>query len=112
VLKEWSKTAVKLINEFGGFKEIYQNQAQLPAKLKEIILKGRKEGEPSYQLAKIKRDVPLEIDFGKLKRWQIGGSQALETLTHFGFKSLVKRVEKLGRSFVPQNQGSFVLKIF
>jgi len=100
------KTAVKLINEFGGFKEVYQNQAQLSAKLKEIILKGRKEGELSYQLAKIKRDVPLEIDFEKLKRWQIDGSQALETLTHFGFKSLVKRVEKLGRSFVPQNQGS------
>ena len=98
------KTAVKLIREFGGFEEIYKNLDKLPPKTREILIKGKESGELSFRLAKIRTDVPLEVDFGDLKKWQVDSQKVLGVFEEFGFKSLAKRVKELGKTMVTENQ--------
>jgi len=98
------KTAVKLIREFGGFEEIYRNLDKLPPKTREILIKGKESGELSFRLAKIRTDVPLEVDFGDLKKWQVDSQKVLSVFEEFGFKSLAKRVKELGKTMVTENQ--------
>ena len=98
------KTAVKLIREFGGFEEIYKNLDKLPPKTREILIKGKESGELSFRLAKIRTDVPLEVDFGNLKKWQVDSPRVLGVFEEFGFKSLAKRVKELGKTMVTENQ--------
>lgn len=98
------KTAVKLIREFGGFEEIYKNLDKLPPKTREILIKGKESGELSFRLAKIRTDVPLEVDFGDLKKWQVDSQKVLSVFEEFGFKSLAKRVKELGKTMVTENQ--------
>jgi len=98
------KTAVKLIREFGSFEEIYKNLDKLPPKTREILIKGKESGELSFRLAKIRTDVPLEVDFGDLKKWQVDSQKVLGVFEEFGFKSLAKRVKELGKTMVTENQ--------
>lgn len=100
------KTAIRLIEEFGGFKEIYKNIDHLSPKTREILLKGKESGELSYKLAKIRTDVPLEVNFEQLKKWQVDSPSVLGVFEKFGFKSLAKRVKDLGKVLVSENQGS------
>jgi DNA polymerase-1 len=98
------KTAVKLIREFGGFEEIYKNLDKLPPKTREILIKGRESGELSFRLAKIRTDVPLEVSFDDLKKWQVDSQKVFDVFEEFGFKSLAKRVKELGKTMVTENQ--------
>jgi 5'-3' exonuclease (including N-terminal domain of PolI) len=98
------KTAVKLIREFGSFEEIYKNLDKLPPKTREILIKGKESGELSFRLAKIRTDVPLEVDFGDLKKWQVDSQKVLSVFEEFGFRSLAKRVKELGKTMVTENQ--------
>jgi len=98
------KTAIRLIREFGGFEEIYKNLDKLPLKTREILIKGKESGELSFRLAKIRTDVPLEVDFGDLKKWQVDSQKVLSVFEEFGFKSLAKRVKELGKTMVTENQ--------
>jgi DNA polymerase-1 len=100
------KTAIKLIKEFGGFNEIYKNLDKIPSKTKEILVKGKDSGELSYELAKIRTDVPIEVDFSDLKKWQVDSPRVLSVFEEFGFKSLAKRVKDLGKTLVSENQKS------
>ncbi|QLG70008.1 MAG: DNA polymerase I [Candidatus Woesebacteria bacterium] len=98
------KTAVKLICEFGGFEEIYKNLDKLPPKTREILIKGKESGELSFRLAKIRTDVPLEVSFDDLKKWQVDSQKVFDIFEEFGFKSLAKRVKELGKTMVTENQ--------
>ena len=98
------KTAIKLIREFGGFEEIYKNLDRLPPKTREILIKGKGSGELSFRLAKIRTDVPLEVDFDDLKKWQVDSQRVLNLFEEFGFKSLAKRVKELGKTMVAEDQ--------
>lgn len=98
------KTAIKLLEGFGSFRSIYQNLDKIEEKTREILIKGKKTGEQSFDLARVRKDVPLEIDFSDLGKWQIDSQKAFNALEEFGFKSLVKRVKDLGKTFVSENQ--------
>lgn len=98
------KTAIKLLEKFGSFRLVYQNLDKIEEKTREILIKGKKMGELSFDLAKIREDVPLDVDFSDLEKWQIDSQKVFDTLEEFGFKSLVKRVKELGKTFVSESQ--------
>ncbi len=58
------KTAKDLVQKFGGINEIYENLENLDIKsgTKEKLLSGKESAFMSYELGKINKDVPLEID--------------------------------------------------
>lgn len=98
------KTAIKLIEEYGDFNGIYRHLNEVPKQLKEKLNAGKEDGEMSLKLAKIVRDVPIEVDFNKLNKWRVDGGEVLDLFSDFGFKTLTRRVKEVGKSIVSENQ--------
>lgn len=122
------KTAINLIDEFGGFRQIYEwideiwdgketslRTQKLQKALKDRgisiqvlqkLVDGRESGEVSYNLAQIVTDVDLSTDLEKSKSWQVDNQRVLDIFTEFGFRTLSQRVKEVGKSIVSENQGS------
>lgn len=61
------KTAIKLLEEFNGFEEIYRNINKIPSQsLRKKLIEGRALGEESLFLARIKTDCPLGLSLKDL----------------------------------------------
>ena len=58
------KTAKDLVQKFGGIREIYEKLENLDIKssTKEKLASGKDSAFMSYELGKINKDIPLEID--------------------------------------------------
>ena len=85
------KTALSLIEQYGSVEKIYENIDSVSGKLGEKLRAGRDSAKLSYELATIKRDVPLEEkteDF----TFDFPFSAAVRTFfADNGFRSLIKR---------------------
>ncbi len=89
------KAAEKLINEFGSFENIYRNLSKVQEKTKQKLVKGKKAGQMSYQLAKIVTDLDLKLDFKKFTNWNLGSKEVLVLFEEYGFRSLPRRIGSL-----------------
>ncbi|MEK7376015.1 MAG: DNA polymerase I, partial [Candidatus Margulisiibacteriota bacterium] len=94
-----SKGAVALIKEFGDVENILRNADKLKGKLREKVINGKESAVLSKKLATLEKNVPIEIDFEKLKRketdWQITGA----VFEKYEFKTLLK---KYGKAEAPE----------
>lgn len=100
-------TAIKLLEEFGTFEEIYRNLDKIPEKVRVKLENGKESGEVSKKLATIVRDVPIEFDFDKMSQWKLDSPQVLNLfIEDFGFKTLTERVRKIGKEIDQEKQGS------
>lgn len=98
------KTAIKLLEEYGNFKNIYRNLDTVPKQTKEKLVKGQADGEMSLKLAGIVRDVPINADFDKMTKWRVDSKEVLDLFANFGFKTLTNRVKEVGKSIANENQ--------
>ena len=99
------KTAISLLEKFGGFEGIYNASSNPPLNLRggryegdinealgKKLINGYESGELSKRLATIKIDVPVELDLEKAK---VPSREKIESeLIELGYKSLVKRLNK------------------
>jgi DNA polymerase-1 len=87
------KGATDLIREYGSVEKIYEEVGLIPKKvLREKLEANRENAFLSKKLAKIKRDVPLEITLDDLRQKPLN-REALKTyFEEKGFKSLVERL--------------------
>lgn len=88
------KTALKLIKEFGSVKGLFDNleNAGIPPKIREKLIEGRESAFLSRDLAEIKKDVPVEVDFDDCEWGGYDEKEVVEMLRDFGFNSLIKNV--------------------
>lgn len=89
------KTAAELINSFGSLENLLNNAEQIPqAKRRQTILDNIEAARTSYQLVKLKDDVPVEH---KLEEFHCVAPH-LDTILAFidklGFKSIRPKMEK------------------
>src|SRR6056297_590522 len=88
------KTALKLLKEFGSMEEILANIDQVSGKKrKENLHKYAEQARMSYRLGKIKRDVPVEIDFEQCRLDLYDDQEAAEQFEKLGFTSLLDRFD-------------------
>lgn len=88
------KTALKLLKEFGSMEEILANIDQVSGKKrKENLRKYADQARMSYRLGKIKRDVPVEINFDKCRLDSYDDKEAAEQFEKLGFTSLLDRFD-------------------
>lgn len=91
------KTAIKLIQQYGGIAEVYENLENISGKkLKENLTEGKENAFLSRELVTIDCRVPLEIPLDSLKidKSQLyGNSEFLSLLEELEFKSLLKRFQ-------------------
>lgn len=85
------KTALKLLQQYGSLENIYNNLGDIAGKMKEKLLQGRELAFMSRELARIRRDVPLELSWEQLRVQQPDYARLQELLARLEFKTLLKR---------------------
>ncbi len=112
------KTAAKLINQFQSLENLYQNLNELPtSKLKERLIAHQEQAFLSRELATIKTDAPLEIDWEALRfkpQRLKENPQWLELLQELNFNSLHNlwsQAEGLGKNQIPATESTDKEKI-
>lgn len=92
------KTAVKLINQYGNIKNIYENLDKIQSEKIRIILKKEKKNVYlSKKLATILKDVEIDLDIKKLK-FDGFNNKLKDFLESYQMISLIKRLFKEKKS--------------
>ncbi len=87
------KGASDLIKEYGSVEKIYENVGLIPKKvLREKLEANRENAFLSKKLARIKRDIPLEISLNDLSQKLLDKEALKAYFESLGFKSLMERV--------------------
>ncbi len=102
------KTAESLLGKYETFENIYKHIDEIPETTANKLIKGEKSGQISYDLAKIDIKTPVKFDANKMDKWQVDSKETIKLFEEFGFKTLTKRVEKVGKQIKKESQMSLV----
>ena len=94
------KTAIKLLNQFQNIENLYNcleggKDIDINGKMKEKLIQQKKKAFLSQYLARIKKDIPIKIDYKNLEWGTYDEKSFINSLEELGFKSLVKRFQKM-----------------
>ena len=87
------KTAITLLKEYGTLDNLYENIDSVKGKVKEKLIADKDSAYMSYDLATIYTDVPIEVDFDKIKYKGYDSLKYIELLEEFEFYSLIKKLD-------------------
>jgi DNA polymerase I len=93
------KTAVKLLNEFGDLATIYDRVDEIPGATGKKLVAGKDDATHSQYLAKIIRDVPLEVELIETKLTGFDFQQVQPLLQTLELHRFTKDIEKLQEAF-------------
>lgn len=100
------KTAIKLLDAYKTFENVYKNLDKVGASTKKKLEEGQGSGELSLKLATIVRDVKGEYDIKKASKWDIDSVRAIKKFEEIGFRTLIERVKKVGKELDQEKQES------
>jgi DNA polymerase-1 len=100
------KTAVKLINEFGGIDGLLANTAQLKGTLKEKVENNVEQIRFSRLLATIRTDVPIDLDMEQLKFTQPDAAKLTALFEDLEFRTLMVKFKSRNVSVPASDQES------
>lgn len=86
------KTATKLIGQYGSVENLLDHSSEIKGALGEKIRNNSENIRFSKQLATIKTDVPLEVDFDKLRRDPEDVDALRDIFTDLEFKTFLSRL--------------------
>ena len=94
------KTTIKLLNQFQNIENLYNclergKNIGVNEKMKEKLIQQKKKAFLSQYLARIKKDIPIKIDYKNLEWGDYDEENFINSLDKLGFKSLVKRFQKM-----------------
>ena len=96
------KTAVKLINEFGGIENLLAEKDKLKGAIKTKVENNEQMIRLSRHLAEIRTDIPLTFSLDELKLRDINREKLQELFSELEFRSLASRIlgggKKLSRN--------------
>lgn len=96
------KTAVKLINEFGGIENLLAEKDKLKGAIKTKVENNEQMIRLSRHLAEIRTDIPLTFSLDELKLHDINREKLQELFSELEFRSLASRIlgggKKLSRN--------------
>jgi DNA polymerase-1 len=100
------KTAEQLLGKYKDLDEIYSNLDKVDKKVAEKLKDGEKSARLAQRLAQIVKDVSIKFDLEDTKGWNIGNQETVELFKEFGFKTLTKRVQEVGKKVEKEKQTS------
>ncbi len=87
------KTAVKLIQQFGGVEDIYKHLDEVePAKVKDILTKNKDIAFQSKTLATIVTDTPIKLNLDECHVGKFDRQKAVELFRELEFNSLLPKL--------------------
>ncbi|MBQ3239797.1 MAG: DNA polymerase I [Akkermansia sp.] len=87
-----AKTAQKLIQQFGSVESLLSRTAEIKGKMREKIESNADNARLSYELATIRRDVPLPVSIDDCVRREFDTEALREILRKLEFRSLADRL--------------------
>lgn len=103
-----SKTAIKLIQEFGTIENLIQNLSQIKGKIREKIENFSQKAQTSKKLATLAKNVPIEIKISDCRVKEINQDKFLKILKEFEFKTLISECMK-NKKYI-QNEYQIILE--
>jgi len=100
------KTAVRLLEQFPHLDDIYANLNKITGKTRTLLEEGKEAAYLSYDLAKIKTDLPIQIDFEKARMRDVDLEQVLGLMKKLEFRSSIVRVQKIFQGSGTVEKGS------
>lgn len=95
------KTARELIVKYKTVEEVFKNLDKLPEKTKNKLIDSEEDALFFKNIATIVTDVPVKVNFKKMKDWDLGSEAAVKLFVGYGFKTLLGRITNAGESSVP-----------
>lgn len=89
------KTASKLLAEFGTLEELFHHLDQLPARTRDALEAHREQVFRSRELARIVRDVPVQLDLAHSAFKDVDRAKLLNLFRELEFRTLIERVQGL-----------------
>ncbi len=99
-------TARKLIEQFGSVENLLSHTAELKGKIREKVENNAESARLSYELATIRRDIPLPVDIKDLSRVPFDTAALQKLFAHFEFRGLEKRLQRLEKSSAAAAEGA------
>ncbi|MBV9545704.1 MAG: DNA polymerase I, partial [Chloroflexi bacterium] len=88
------KGAEKLLVEFGSVQNLYDNLDKVPEKQRVLLEPLRDQVLLARQLTTIVRDLPIELDLGRVQLGDLRRPEVIGIFQELSFKSLIDRIPK------------------
>ncbi len=96
------KTAIGLILKFNSLENLYkeidensEKSAEIPQRIKEILIKGKERAFLSKELSQAEKNAPIEFDLKECLWQKLDKEKAREIFEKFEFQSLINRLTEL-----------------
>jgi len=86
------KTALKLISDYGSLENVFAHVDDLKGKLKERVDSGEEIALLSYELATIRRDAPISLDFETAAKASFANEKVYGLLSSLGMRNLIRTI--------------------
>lgn len=97
-------TAGKLLEKYESVDNIYKHLGEIESKVRQKLEAKKEDAILFHKLATIVKNVPIEINFEEMEKWDIDSPEVLELFEKFGFKTLTERIKKIGKEIDGEKQ--------
>ena len=113
------KVALALLNKYKNLENIYKNIEDIPdlnirgaVRVQRLLEENKNNAFLSRELATIKKDAPLNLDFDQSEFWNFENNQVIEVLKDLELMSLVNRIppkydSEINSSAIPRIKGEY-----
>ncbi|MEM6530541.1 MAG: DNA polymerase, partial [Chloroflexota bacterium] len=88
------KTATPLIQKYGSLADIYAHLDEVKGSARKKLDKGRNMAFVSYELARVRTDLPMQLDLAACVTREYETSDAIDLFEQLDFRSLIRRLLK------------------
>jgi len=99
-------TAEKLLGKYGSIDKIYAHIEDIEPKIRQKLEANKDNAKLFLRLATIVKDVPIDVDYGEMKKWKVDSPKVINLFQKYGFKTLTERIKKVGKQIDTEKQTS------
>ena len=113
------KAALALLNKYENLENIYENIEEIleldirgAARVQRLLEEHKNNAFLSRELATIKKDAPIDLDFHKSEFWNFDNKQVIEALKNLELMSLINRIppkddSEINSNVIPRIKGEY-----
>ncbi len=87
------KTAIAILEKYPTLDEIYAHLADYPERTRKLLEQGRQDAYLSYDLSRIRTDLPVTLDLEQAKVGEFHYAELAELFKELEFRSLLSRLQ-------------------
>jgi len=89
------KTASSLLSTYPHLDDVYAHLDEITGRTKTLLEEGKENAYLSYDLARIRTDLPVKIDFEKARTQEVDLEKIIALFKELEFRSSIERVKKI-----------------